>query len=212
MPPPLPVEPAQGEVLVNLCKAHPEALVPQNWSADPEQACIRHGAFLQLLLKESLTKAQVQHIFTAASKKLEKSESKMIAGCVMETKKWVVKKFQNMKTGAKTNPKVLQLMHAVFGTKTHERKEPAEGQTASKAPGRRIHGKSPQPKGKPSEPVQALVFVSPPAGSSLAGEPAAVQESCYEISSDESLLCGYSASSGSPLILADAMVEPRQRA
>ena len=76
---------------------------------------IRHGAFLQLLLKESLTKAQVQHIFAAASKKLEKSESKMIAGCVMETKKWVVKKFQNMKTGAKSEPAQGNLLGAAAG-------------------------------------------------------------------------------------------------
>ena len=113
----LPVEPEQGtyQKEIAIVRAHLETCDPQSWSADPEQACVRHRIFLSVFLKRDLKKTQVKEIFFGACKRLQQSEAKMIANCIHEVKKWLVKKWKNLKTGEKTHPGVLALMHAIFG-------------------------------------------------------------------------------------------------
>ena len=58
----LPVEPEQGtyQKEIAIVRAHLETCDPQSWSADPEQACVRHRIFLSVFLKRDLKKTQVK--------------------------------------------------------------------------------------------------------------------------------------------------------
>ena len=164
----LPVEPEQGtyQKEIAIVRAHLETCDPQSWSADPEQACVRHRIFLSVFLKRDLKKTQVKEIFFGACKRLQQSEAKMIANCIHEVKKWLVKKWKNLKTGEKTHPGVLALMHAIFG-------DAAEGKANDKPVQgikRRLTSKS--PPAKKSTPIKiardaGVLDISSESGESL---------------------------------------------
>ena len=145
----LPVEPDKGndEELVALVNAFPDTRDPKNWSADPEQACIRHHGFLTVFLKRHLQKQKVQKVFQGACKRLQASEARMIANCIMEVRKWTLRKWKNLKSGVRTTPAVLSLMHAVYGQPAQGKAEPVEGK-AGPVQGikRRLTVKSPPSK------------------------------------------------------------------
>ena len=51
----------------------------------------------------------------------------MIANCIMEVRKWTLKKWKNLKSGVRTTPAVLSLMHAAYGQPAQGKAEPVEG-------------------------------------------------------------------------------------
>ena len=183
--------PEQGnsEEAVAIIKAYPQCIDPQSWSADPEQACIRHMQFLTAFLQKERKKAEIKNLFLQANKRLSASEGKLIANCVVEVKKWLVKKWKNLKSGQKTQPAILALMHSLFGPKPGQshgnaNAKPAQGNAKKndcdedKGIKRRHSFKSPPEK------KQSPIIVKELEDEQHAS-PASCPASCLEISSEE---------------------------
>ena len=86
-----------------------------DWPIDPEEACIKHAAFLKLWVPMGYTKPQARAAWKGAFPKMPASDVNALITGTVEARKWLRRKQSNMKTGGKTHPIIKDLLKSLYG-------------------------------------------------------------------------------------------------
>ena len=125
--------------------------VKADWPSDPEEACIKHSAFLKLWCPMGFSKPQSRAAWKGAFPRLADGDMNAMINGVAEARKWLSRKHRNQKTCDRTHPIIRDLMSCLFGASS------PKGQARRSTSPRGQAAKSSSPKGprSPSRPVES---------------------------------------------------------
>ena len=144
-----------GAALIKGC--FPTRCSASDWPEGPEEACIKHAEFLRLWMPYAFNKPDAREAWKEAFPSMPAAARDGIVNKCGEARKWLGRKWRNMKTGEKTHPKVKELMASVFKEETTPKrsicKEPAKGSSPSAKPAEAMAKQLPVAEGeeKPEE-------------------------------------------------------------
>lgn len=84
-----------------------------DWPADPEEACIKHASFLKLWCPMGFSKPQSREAWKGAFPKMAAGDINAMLQGTAEARKWLGRKWRNLKTGDRTHPIIKDLLHSL---------------------------------------------------------------------------------------------------
>ena len=137
-----PEEGSRAASLAALVKGFLPKLSLEDFPVEPEKACQKLPVFLPVWLKEKVTKPEARTALRLAAPKIGTDSREQILNNLRSYRKFLLRKKQNMKTGEKTEPRVLYVLKQMEPGKARVSK-PAMA-VSGQQPAKRLRVKTPE--------------------------------------------------------------------